>query len=104
MVSSIFTMLALAGSALAFTPAGFEPASKGNLTVAYGNTLAIDGKEIQKAGMLAYCPHQPSLLTTCRDGQCSKYWNDPEAGGHVCYNDGNYSSWNGLSTSFNTVS
>ena len=42
--------VALAGAAVAFTPAGFEPASKKNLTVAFGNTLAVNGVDIPKAG------------------------------------------------------
>jgi hypothetical protein len=51
MLSNTILPFALAGAAIAFTPPGFEPASKQNLTVAFGNTLAVNGKEIQKAGV-----------------------------------------------------
>ena len=47
---SFLIAVALAGAATAFTPAGFQPASTGNLTVAFGNTLAINGANIPKAG------------------------------------------------------
>jgi hypothetical protein len=46
--SLLFVMLA--GAVIAFTPAGFQPASSNNLTVVFGNTLAINGKNILKAG------------------------------------------------------
>ncbi|CZR60256.1 uncharacterized protein PAC_10152 [Phialocephala subalpina] len=49
MLSSTFIAVALAGAAIAFTPSGFQPASTQNMTVAFGNTLAINGKEMQKA-------------------------------------------------------
>jgi hypothetical protein len=51
MLSNTVLAFALAGAAIAFTPPGFEPASKQNLTVAFGNTLAVNGKEMQKAGI-----------------------------------------------------
>ncbi|PQE19436.1 phosphatidylethanolamine-binding PEBP protein [Rutstroemia sp. NJR-2017a BBW] len=47
-ISSLLAV-ALAGGVSAFTPTGFEPASSNNLTVAYGKTLAINGKQILRA-------------------------------------------------------
>ncbi|TVY41697.1 hypothetical protein LSUB1_G003164 [Lachnellula subtilissima] len=49
MQSSPSIILALAGVATAFTPAGFQPASTNNLTVAFGNTLAINGVNLPQA-------------------------------------------------------
>jgi hypothetical protein len=48
--SIIVVAIAFAGAAIAFTPPGFEPASTNNLTVVFGNVLAINGKDIPKAG------------------------------------------------------
>jgi hypothetical protein len=50
MFSSSLLFVVLAGAAIAFTPAGFQPASSNNLTVVFGNTLAVNGKNILKAG------------------------------------------------------
>lgn len=50
MLSSSILAVALAGAAIAITPSGFQPSSTQNMTVAFGNTLAINGKEMQKAG------------------------------------------------------
>lgn len=50
---SSFLLVVLAGAATAFTPAGFQPASSNNLTVVFGNTLAINGKNILKAGEIS---------------------------------------------------
>ncbi|PQE03452.1 phosphatidylethanolamine-binding PEBP protein [Rutstroemia sp. NJR-2017a BVV2] len=47
-ISSLLAV-ALAGGVSAFTPTGFEPASSNNLTVAYGKTLAINGRQILRA-------------------------------------------------------
>ncbi|TVY19628.1 hypothetical protein LARI1_G003338 [Lachnellula arida] len=49
MRSSTSITLALAGIATAFTPVGFQPASTNNLTVAFGNTLAVNGVNLPKA-------------------------------------------------------
>jgi len=49
MRSSPCVVLALAGVATAFTPPGFQPASTNNLTVAFGDTLAINGVNFPKA-------------------------------------------------------
>lgn len=49
MLSNIIAAVALAGAAIAFTPPGFQPASTNNLTVAFGNVLAVNGKDIPKA-------------------------------------------------------
>ncbi|TVY81851.1 Protein FLOWERING LOCUS T [Lachnellula suecica] len=49
MLSSSLIAVAFAGAATAFTPVGFEPASTNNLTVAFGNTLAINGVNLPKA-------------------------------------------------------
>lgn len=53
MFSTPFITVVLAGAAtvLAFTPPGFQPASTSNLTVAFGNTLALNGIDIPKAGV-----------------------------------------------------
>jgi hypothetical protein len=50
MFFSSLIAVALAGVATAFTPPGFEPASSNNLTVAFGNVLAVNGVDIPKAG------------------------------------------------------
>lgn len=50
MFFSSIIAVALAGAATAFTPAGFLPSTTQNLTVVFGDTLAINGKEMQKAG------------------------------------------------------
>jgi hypothetical protein len=50
MFSPSLLLVVLAGAATAFTPPGFEPASANNLTVVFGNTLAVNGKEILKSG------------------------------------------------------
>jgi hypothetical protein len=57
MLLSSFIAVAFAGAATAFTPVGFQPASTNNLTVAFGNTLAMNGFNIPKAGQLL-----PSVL------------------------------------------
>ncbi|KUJ11484.1 uncharacterized protein LY89DRAFT_722631 [Mollisia scopiformis] len=49
MLSSTILAVALAGAAIAFTPSGFQPSSTQNMTVVFGNTLAVNGKEMQKA-------------------------------------------------------
>ncbi|KAM3073381.1 hypothetical protein ACMFMG_004718 [Clarireedia jacksonii] len=46
---SALLAMTLAGGASAFTPAGFQPASSNNLTVAYGNKLAMNGQQILRA-------------------------------------------------------
>lgn len=53
MFSTSFIAVVVAGAAtvIAFTPPGFQPASTSNLTVAFGNTLALNGIDIPKAGM-----------------------------------------------------
>lgn len=43
--------VALAGAATAATPPGFQPSSNADLIVAFGNTLALNGKMMTKAGM-----------------------------------------------------
>jgi len=48
MFTPSFLLVVLAGAATAFTPPGFEPASTNNLTVIFGNTLAVNGKDILK--------------------------------------------------------
>lgn len=50
--SSFIIAVAFAGAATAFTPVGFQPASTNNLTVAFGNTLAMNGVNLPKAGSL----------------------------------------------------
>lgn len=50
MLCEVLITVALAGAAAAFTPTGFKPASSKNLTVAFGNTLAVNGVDIPKAG------------------------------------------------------
>ena len=47
MVSYALTLLAAASSALAATPAGFQPGSQNDLIVQYGN-LAINGQVVQR--------------------------------------------------------
>ncbi|TVY91211.1 hypothetical protein LAWI1_G002291 [Lachnellula willkommii] len=49
MRSSTSITLALVGITTAFTPVGFQPASTNNLTVAFGNTLAVNGVNLPKA-------------------------------------------------------
>ncbi|TVY37791.1 hypothetical protein LOCC1_G005446 [Lachnellula occidentalis] len=49
MRSSPSLIITLAGVVSAFTPVGFQPASTNNLTVAFGNTLAINGVNLPKA-------------------------------------------------------
>lgn len=61
MLSTQFTAVALAGAAIAFTPPGFQPESKSDLAVAFGNTLAINGVDVPKAGMSA--AHGPRRLS-----------------------------------------
>lgn len=50
MYSSTILAVALAGAAIAITPSGFTPSSSQDMTVAFGNTLAVNGKEMQKEG------------------------------------------------------
>ena len=57
MFSKILITVSLAGAVTAFTPAGFEPASSKNLTVAFGNVLAVNGVDIPKAGKKFQFPH-----------------------------------------------
>lgn len=60
--------IALAGAVTAFTPAGFQPASTANLTVAFGNTLAINGVDLPKAG--TQCVFRPvNMPNTLLDTQ-----------------------------------
>ena len=66
MRSSPCVVLALAGVATAFTPPGFQPASTNNLTVAFGNTLAINGVNLPKAGQ-STLPSSQLQLTTPRN-------------------------------------
>ncbi|KAK0101137.1 hypothetical protein ONS95_012881 [Cadophora gregata] len=49
MLSKSLLAVAFAGAATAVTPPGFQPASNGELIVAFGNTLALNGKELTKA-------------------------------------------------------
>ncbi|KAI9049661.1 hypothetical protein LZ554_006686 [Drepanopeziza brunnea f. sp. 'monogermtubi'] len=49
MLSQILIAVALAGAATAVTPSGFQPASTTDLVVAFGNTLAVNGKMLTKA-------------------------------------------------------
>jgi len=51
MLSTSLVVIALAGAGTAFTPSGFEPASTANLTVAFGNILAVNGVDLQKDGL-----------------------------------------------------
>lgn len=51
MLSTSLITIALVGTTKAFTPPGFEPVSSANLTVAFGNTLAIDGVDLPKSGL-----------------------------------------------------
>ncbi|PBP17482.1 hypothetical protein BUE80_DR011728, partial [Diplocarpon rosae] len=48
--------VALAGAAAAITPSGFAPASNVDLIVAFGNTLAVNGKSMTKEGQTAQAP------------------------------------------------
>lgn len=50
MFCNVLITAALAGAVAAFTPPGFEPASANNLTVTFGNVLAVNGVDIPKAG------------------------------------------------------
>jgi len=50
MLSVFVLAVGLSGAVKAFTPAGFQPASAANLTVAFGNTLAVNGVDLPKAG------------------------------------------------------
>lgn len=43
-------LIALVAGASAFTPPSFEPASTTNLTVAFGNTLAVNGVDVLRGG------------------------------------------------------
>ncbi len=54
MLSKSFFAVALAGAATAVTPSGFQPASNSDLIVAFGNTLALNGKSMTKAGSLLH--------------------------------------------------
>ncbi|KAL2067657.1 hypothetical protein VTL71DRAFT_15753 [Oculimacula yallundae] len=49
MLSKYLLAVAFAGAATAVTPDGFLPASKSELVVAFGNTLALNGKSMSKA-------------------------------------------------------
>jgi hypothetical protein len=64
MFSSLLLFVVIAGATIAFTPAGFQPASSNNLTVVFGNTLAVNGKNILKAGKqsLQYSPAVPHTI------------------------------------------
>lgn len=50
MFSSSIVAVALAGAAIAITPPGFQPSSTKDMTVAFGNVLAINGKNMLKSG------------------------------------------------------
>jgi hypothetical protein len=58
MFTNVLITVALAGAACAFTPPGFEPASSNNLTVAFGNVLAVNGVDIPKAGTCLVSTHK----------------------------------------------
>lgn len=64
MISSSILAVALAGAAIAFTPSGFTPSSTQNMSVIFGNTLAINGKEMQKAGEHPILLWQARMLTS----------------------------------------
>jgi hypothetical protein len=51
MLSSYILALAVAGGVHAATPTAFEPASSGNLIVAFGSQLATNGVNIPRASM-----------------------------------------------------
>ncbi|EKD16353.1 uncharacterized protein L3040_008453 [Drepanopeziza brunnea f. sp. 'multigermtubi'] len=59
MLSQILIAVALAGAATAVTPPGFQPASTTDLVVAFGNTLAVNGKLLTKAETAM----QPTIAT-----------------------------------------
>jgi phosphatidylethanolamine-binding protein (PEBP) family uncharacterized protein len=61
MLYELLTTVALAGVAATFTPTGFKPASKHNLTVAFGNKLAVNGVNIPKAGTYLRSRPMPSF-------------------------------------------
>lgn len=50
MLPFAFSAIVLAGAVSAFTPAGFEPASSNNLTVAFGSILAVNGVNLPMNG------------------------------------------------------
>jgi hypothetical protein len=50
-VSSSIAALVAAGTVLAATPPGFEPASNNDLQVYFCDNLATDGAELQQDGM-----------------------------------------------------
>jgi len=62
MFSKLLLASALAGAVAAFTPPGFEPASSNNLTVAFGNTLAVNGVNLPRAETAS----APTIATTER--------------------------------------
>ncbi|KAL5319317.1 hypothetical protein ACEPPN_012368 [Leptodophora sp. 'Broadleaf-Isolate-01'] len=49
MLSKSLLAVAFAGAATAVTPSGFQPVSNSDLIVAFGNTLALNGKSMTKA-------------------------------------------------------
>ncbi|KAH7378124.1 phosphatidylethanolamine-binding protein [Cadophora sp. MPI-SDFR-AT-0126] len=49
MLSKSLLAVAFAGAATAVTPTGFQPVSNADLIVAFGNTLALNGKAMTKA-------------------------------------------------------
>lgn len=51
MLSSFILAALTAATAIAYTPPGFEPSSSQNLTVAFGSTLAVNGRDIVKSGV-----------------------------------------------------
>jgi hypothetical protein len=58
--TSTLIAIALAGVASAFTPPGIEPSSLQNLRVAFGDTLAVYGVDLPKAGQYPNCFSFPS--------------------------------------------
>jgi len=50
MLSSSLIAVAFAGVATAVTPSGFKPQSTKDIFVSFGNTLAVNGVDLPKAG------------------------------------------------------
>ncbi|KAH8682870.1 phosphatidylethanolamine-binding protein [Tricladium varicosporioides] len=59
-ISSVLLAVALAGVANAVTPSGFQPSSTSDLVVAFGNTLATNGKNLPRDSTLT----APTIGTT----------------------------------------
>lgn len=62
MLSKSLLAVAFAGAATAVTPSGFQPVSNSDLIVAFGNTLALNGKSMTKAGRQLVLIFQLSFL------------------------------------------